>query len=59
MFLKSGLSKSCNLSLKIVGSTLFNLWHMHQAVKQLLEVNLGADTYRIAGKFGEDFNLAI
>ena len=32
---------------------------MHQAVKQLLEVNLGADTYRIAGKFGEDFNLAI
>ena len=32
---------------------------MHQAVKQLLEVNLGADTYCIAGKFGEDFNLVI
>ena len=32
---------------------------MHQAVKQLLEVNLGADTYPIAGNFGEDFNSAI
>ena len=32
---------------------------MHQAVKQLLEVKLGADTYRIAGNFGEDSNSAI